>query len=392
MENDDLFGQCCDFKLSDSLQRSLLGEPAPEETFSLPLLTPLPETDQLFDCGWFVPPVRPAPPEQIYPEPMPSLPPGLPFEKTLHPAKRYQAMGWFLTYPQCDLSPQEALECLKKLPYPIKDYIIAKEEHKDGSPHLHAFIRYHKKVDWTPTRWNLYNYHGDYQGAKSWNAVMKYCTKGGNYISNIDVKAAETKKAARNKQLLEDEPQKLVEEGFIGVMQLPQLLKAKAAYSLLKPAVQTVNVRGVWIWGKTGIGKSYLVRELFQGRLYLKSQSKWWDGYSAQEVVLIDDYDIRQSTTDKPDSLVQAFGHYLKIWADRYSCTGEQKGATINLHHRLLIITSNYSPHHCFWTKTDNELVSAITRRFKLFQYDMREQYPQLQNSIRAIFESNTVE
>lgn len=386
MENDDLFGDCCDYKLSDSLLRSLNGEPAPEETFSLPLLTPLPETDQVFECGWFQPRLRPEP---IVPEELPAMPPGLPFENVLDPRKRYRAQGWFLTYPKCDLTPQEALELLQKLPYLIKDYIIAQEQHKDGTNHLHAFIRYHKKIEWTPKRWDLLQYHGNYEGAKSWSAVMKYCTKGGNYISNIDVNAAENKKAARNQQLLEQEPQQLIKDGVIGVLQLPQLIKAKAAYSLLKPAVQTTHVRGVWIWGRTGIGKSYLVREVFKSGLYLKSQSKWWDGYNGQEVVLIDDFDIRQSQTDKPDSLVQAFGHYLKIWADRYSCTAEQKGATINLHHRLLIITSNYSPYQCFWTKTDNELVQAVSRRFKVLQYDYREQFDQLQRSLQAMFDEN---
>lgn len=36
-------------------------------------------------------------------------------------------------------------------------------------------------------------------------------------------------------------------------------------------------------------------------------------------------------------------GHYLKIWADHYSCSGEVKGGTIPLFHKKLIITSNYS-------------------------------------------------
>jgi hypothetical protein len=34
-------------------------------------------------------------------------------------------------------------------------------------------------------------------------------------------------------------------------------------------------------------------------------------------------------------------GHYLKIWADKYPCTGEIKGATVQLKHHRFIVTSN---------------------------------------------------
>ena len=36
-------------------------------------------------------------------------------------------------------------------------------------------------------------------------------------------------------------------------------------------------------------------------------------------------------------------GHYLKIWADRYPCRGEVKGASVQLRHDAFIVTSNYS-------------------------------------------------
>lgn len=33
-------------------------------------------------------------------------------------------------------------------------------------------------------------------------------------------------------------------------------------------------------------------------------------------------------------------GHYLKIWADKWACTGETKGGTIPLNHHRFIVTS----------------------------------------------------
>lgn len=86
--------------------------------------------------------------------------------------------------------------------------------------------------------------------------------------------------------------------------------------------------------------------------------NKWWDGYTGQKVVLIDDLDS------------DCLGHYLKIWADRYKCSGECKGSTIPLAHQTLIVTSNYSIDALF---KDQVLIDAITRRFKLINSDVED-------------------
>ena len=264
-----------------------------------------------------------------------------------------------MTYPKCPMPPAEALDFLRLLGPVIKDHCVAQEEHKDGSLHLHAFIRYESRVTWSPTRWDLsfggQTYHGNYQVAKSWKNVLGYCQKGGNFVSSFDPDAARTKKAARNLQLLEESPQDLVNKGEVGLLQLPALIKAKAAYSLLSPPVQTDDVRGVWVYGPTGVGKSHFVRHRHTD-IFLKSQNKWWDGYTGQSVVLLDDFD-QQGV---------CLGHYLKIWADKWACTGEIKGATVNLHHTTFYITSQYTPE-VLWPGSDNtELREAIQRRFRM--------------------------
>jgi hypothetical protein len=93
-----------------------------------------------------------------------------------------------------------------------------------------------------------------------------------------------------------------------------------------------------------------MARELYPGA-YLKAQNKWWDGYTGQEAVILDDLDSN------------VLGHYLKIWADRYACTGETKGGQVALRHKVIVITSNYRPEDLF---TDREICEAISRRFKL--------------------------
>lgn len=124
-----------------------------------------------------------------------------------------------------------------------------------------------------------------------------------------------------------------------------------AALFLQDPYEHT-TVRGWWIWGPPGTGKSHIARS-FSDSIYLKEQNKWWDGYDGELNVILDDLDCNH------------LGHHLKIWADKYACKGETKGGTIYLRHTRFIVTSNYPPEH-FWPD-DVSMCEAINRRFRMF-------------------------
>ena len=51
----------------------------------------------------------------------------------------------FLTYPQCSAKKEELRDFLVAN-YDVEKYVIAHEEHKDGGDHLHALVRFTKKV------------------------------------------------------------------------------------------------------------------------------------------------------------------------------------------------------------------------------------------------------
>lgn len=97
---------------------------------------------------------------------------------------RLNAKTLFLTYPQCPIAPEEALEELKQK-LPIQDWIICQEKHKDGHDHLHCYLRLERKVNLKdPTKLDLGVYHGNYQTCRSPAAVKNYVKKGGAYISS----------------------------------------------------------------------------------------------------------------------------------------------------------------------------------------------------------------
>lgn len=111
-------------------------------------------------------------------------------------------------------------------------------------------------------------------------------------------------------------------------------------------------VRGVWIYGVPGAGKSHYARNRFDD-IYIKAQNKWFDGYNGEKTILLDDFDV-----GKP------LGHYLKIWGDKWACSGEFKGGKVHLQHHFFVITSNYSIEEMF--PDDILLQDAIKRRFEI--------------------------
>lgn len=60
-------------------------------------------------------------------------------------------------------------------------------------------------------------------------------------------------------------------------------------------------------------------------------------------------------------------GHYLKIWTDRYRCSGEVKGSTVNLEHEILIVTSNHSIDDLFAEQP--KMIEPLHRRFVSIEF-----------------------
>lgn len=72
-----------------------------------------------------------------------------------------RAKGWFLTYPKCGLTPAEILELFRSK-FNVVEYVIARENHLDMTPHIHAFLKVDHKLEWSPLRFDLEEYHGNY--------------------------------------------------------------------------------------------------------------------------------------------------------------------------------------------------------------------------------------
>ena len=91
---------------------------------------------------------------------------------------RLNSKTLFVTFPKCPKLPEELLEHLQKI-FKLETYLIAREQHMDGSFHLHAYLSLEKKVNIKDERkcdWKVddVTYHPNMQGCRSPKAVLKY--------------------------------------------------------------------------------------------------------------------------------------------------------------------------------------------------------------------------
>lgn len=278
---------------------------------------------------------------------------------------KFRGKRFFLTYPRCGLDPQVMLDSIKAKfesnGGKVLKYIVAKEEHQDGSPHRHVFIELEMEFRQThrSSFLDVEGYHCNIEHVRSGKAVAKYCKKEGDFISNMKSTEVSMSRDDIAKELMSGKPLKDL------VAERPSLL---FGYAKLKGDIQCFEMDkgkpkaldttcGLWIAGPAGCGKTTIATSRY-GDYYIKDKTKWWNGYGGEPTVLADDVDITW----------REILSYFKYWADKFPFKGETKGGMVELRPSRFIVTSNKTLEEllelCNWPKDDYE---PYQRRFKQF-------------------------
>lgn len=110
----------------------------------------------------------------------------------------------------------------------------------------------------------------------------------------------------------------------------------------------------VWVlWGPSGTGKSRFANDRWPDAFWKAPESKWWDGYSGQETVVLDDFkDYGMPLVD-----LQRLLDWYPLWV-------EVKGGSVPMLARHYVITSNTSPED-WYLKADPH--KTVLRRIRDF-------------------------
>ena len=99
-----------------------------------------------------------------------------------HRPFRARGKQFALTYPQCPI-PRADFDTLFKLKFSPAEFASAREEHKDGSHHLHVYVSFSKSKDVRSARYfdvafEGTTYHANTQRCKNRRAWLEYISKG----------------------------------------------------------------------------------------------------------------------------------------------------------------------------------------------------------------------
>jgi len=154
------------------------------------------------------------------------------------------------------------------------------------------------------------------------------------------------------------------------VSEQPQLLPSIRALERYKNIAQKSthrDVKVILLVGSPGTGKTRWAWENYPD-LYSKPEGHWWDGYTDQKTILLDDY-----YGDIP------YSQFLKV-LDRYPLNLPIKGGFVPANYTTIIITSNNSFTHWGY-HTSN----AIARRIhEIKNLDIEYNHEQSEEDVEA--------
>lgn len=254
--------------------------------------------------------------------------------------------------------PEGASASLQALAF--KYLVFGYEQGESGTPHLQGTIVFPNQLSIKSVIKKMPGCH--ISVCRDVEASITYCKKDGAFeefgtlpLSRSSAASnAREKRKIKNDLLLSLPLADLVSSGELSLHEVPIIKKAKLILAAELSPYTHDDVRGLWFVGPAGTGKSRYAFETYPDA-YRKAQNKWFDGYEGQDTIILDDLDSSM------------LGHYLKIWSDRYPCTGEVKCGTVQLRHKRFIVTSNFKIEGLF--AEHPKMVEPLLRRFKVTHF-----------------------
>jgi len=319
---------------------------------------------------------------------------------------RIQGKNLFLTYPKCSVHHGSMLMSVIKTFGDNLDWaVIAEEDHKDGTPHLHAAVALKRRIDWRShkTLDALTGQHGNYQVARSMVKTLNYCVKGADpdrisslgidYVTYLEAAAAkESTKATIIAHKLEEgtiKDCKTIDAGFV-LMHLRKLKEFQQWLSLEKQKegvlsagsyrfesrtlahgsalvagwlqenlfeVRDFKQKQLFLFGPPNMGKTSLMNQLrdIGVRIFYMPYEDFYDAWDddCYDLIVLDEFKGQKRIQD------------LNLWLDGSHFPVRRKGCApfIKRKNIPMIIISNYPLTGCY--KVDETRLAPLKARLK---------------------------
>jgi len=294
---------------------------------------------------------------------------------------RVRAKAWFLTYPQCPFPADVVSEHLESLG-DIEEFIIAHEEHADEGIHIHVYVLFADRVELNldGTTFDLTHHdtvcHGNYQVCKSKRHTITYITKGGDYVSNIDVKsylAKHGKKKFSQEQLFDLPLSELIASDMVSPFNAPNFMRtrtyliAEKSSALAKAAAAEEPLpkkRHQWIFGPSNSGKTTHLRSLqrdWDQDHFEIPRNNDWVGYSGHRYLWMDEFKGDLSITE------------LNRLCDGDTKVNTKGGSAYIPLNRTVYVVSNFSIEECY-SKATALQISTLKNRFEENEFFLDQQ------------------
>jgi len=271
---------------------------------------------------------------------------------------RLQAKQFFLTYPKCYSEKQAVADkLLEKWKSEISGYCIAKEDHEDGTPHIHMLLRFNEKKNFKdPECFDfLTGQHGNYQTVRSFKSVLEYIKKDADYIMFGDILldknwqdiANSTTEVELWKNLWDLKPRDAM---LSGDRIVNNWRKRRRALEPPKPPpdpdIEVANtIEFIWFYGPGGSGKDRRVNKWAfdnQVTLYRKKSDteKWWCDYNGEEAICFEDF---RGSDMKPHNFLQLTDPHRQL-----DYMVQTKGGHTTLKAKTIFVTSSKHPIDCW--------------------------------------------
>ncbi|ADD62465.1 replication-association protein [Chimpanzee stool avian-like circovirus Chimp17] len=226
--------------------------------------------------------------------------------------------------------------------------IVGRETGAQGTPHLQGYLHLKKKKRLTSMKEFLPRAHWEVaRGSDEDNEA--YCSKEGDVILTLGIPAkgnrsdlsgavAAVKAGRQMREIARDFSEVYVKYGR-GLRELALLIGQKP---------RDFKTEVIVLTGPSGVGKSRWANEQ-EGAKFYKMKGDWWDGYSNEDIVVIDDF-----------YGWIPFCELLRL-TDRYPHKVPVKGAYVEFTSKKIIITSNTPPES--WYNEEKCYVQALFRR-----------------------------